>query len=279
MSDLYLPGGIVAAEICPRCKMGMHSLCTYALDGFFLYDLANGACCCRLEYSVPMHMHAVERDLSMLIRNTFYPDDDEGEKPPKRKATGELEQGADLLPPKRRGDSGYIHPDAWPSARDLESFIGVENAQSTGYKRATKMYKSLYGKRCEWAGLLLAGGGVQPIPGCMGNEATDLHHGPDKNTFNNAKMSVGIGDTENVHLICSWCHNGWHAANDQFYGEYDRSTDMVRPHTPTVEYAQHDPETKADLAILVEIEKQRRESGRNGRQRNPDLIEFGIDDD
>lgn len=35
------------------------------------------------------------------------------------------------------------------------------------------------------------------------------HHGPDKNTLNN--------DPGNVHRICHWHHNNWHALNDPDY--------------------------------------------------------------
>lgn len=265
-----LKNGSQSAATCASCKQGIHSMCQYALDGFF--DSV-GECCCQHDFDLVIHAMSLEVERSARVREAF------GELAPEEEDAATELAGITAEPAgKKRGDSGYIHPDAWPSSRDIDTFVGVANAQSTGYKRATKMYKGLYGNVCEWANLAAAGGGVVPIVGCMGNKATDLHHGPDKNTFNNAKQSVGVGDSENVHLICSFCHNAWHGVNDEFYGPYDRSQDTPRPHVPTVPYAAHDGETKADLATLVEIEEQRRKAGRNGRQRNPDLVELGIDD-
>ena len=71
---------------------------------------------------------------------------------------------------------------------------------STGRKRAAIAAPIEVGSKCEWAGLKFAGGGVHPIIGCVGNTATDRHHGPDKSVLNN---EVGI----NLHRICSKCHN------------------------------------------------------------------------
>ena len=45
--------------------------------------------------------------------------------------------------------------------------------------------------------------------GCTGRPATNIHHGPDKSTLNNER--------ENISIICTFCHNRWHAANDKFY--------------------------------------------------------------
>lgn len=88
----------------------------------------------------------------------------------------------------------------------------VTDTESTGRKRAAKLFPIEPGMPCEWAGLKLAGGGVQPIMGCIPegrNAATDIHHGPNKSTLANL---VG-----NVHRICSTCHNRWHTVNDRFY--------------------------------------------------------------
>lgn len=81
---------------------------------------------------------------------------------------------------------------------------------STGRKRAAAALPIAVGDICDWAFLKEAGGGVVPITGCPGYPASDRHHGPDKNTLNN---EVGV----NLHKVCDFCHNRWHAANDMFY--------------------------------------------------------------
>jgi hypothetical protein len=93
----------------------------------------------------------------------------------------------------------------------------VTDRESTGRKRAAKMFPIVQGMPCEWAGLKLAGGGVIPIMGCIREAksvAKDIHHGPNKSTLANF---VG-----NVHRICPTCHNRWHSLNDKYY-------DSIRP--------------------------------------------------
>lgn len=82
---------------------------------------------------------------------------------------------------------------------------------STGRKRAAKLYPLAVGQVCEWAWHKDCGGGIVQITGCTGRPASHIHHGPDKSTFNN--------DRDNISLICEYCHNRWHAANDKFYPE------------------------------------------------------------
>lgn len=119
----------------------------------------------------------------------------------------------------------------------------VSDVLSTGRKRAALEYPITEGMVCEWAGLLYAGGGIIPIIGCPGNTlgkdrgAYARHHGPDKNTLNNAPG--------NVHRICPFCHNRWHTLNDQFYGK--RPEDGV-PFIPLVgdgSFPLHDSDTLA----------------------------------
>lgn len=84
---------------------------------------------------------------------------------------------------------------------------------STGRKRAAVEIPDgvLNGELiCEWAGLLYAGGGVDPIVGCSGRIASDRHHGPDKCVLNNERKV-------NLWAICDHCHNRWHALNDKYY--------------------------------------------------------------
>ena len=113
----------------------------------------------------------------------------------------------------------------------------MEDVTSTGRKRAAVAAPLDRDAPCEWAYLAKAGGGVVPIVGCLGNnKQTDRHHGPDKSTLNN---EVGV----NLHRICSMCHNRWHAANDEFYGERPPAGEPFVPKDR--EILPHDPETRA----------------------------------
>jgi hypothetical protein len=85
----------------------------------------------------------------------------------------------------------------------------LKDQQSTGRKRAAKLYPLDKESPCEWQGLRFAGGGEFPIVGCTGGFQQSRHHGPDKNTLNN--------DEGNVHRICHRCHNRWHTRNDAGY--------------------------------------------------------------
>lgn len=185
------------------------------------------------------------------------------------KKQAKLEGGAEPAPiDRQRGDSGYIHPDAWPTS---ENIGGYSDPSSTGRKRVAKMYPIPAGYVCEWARKKNCGGGIVPIIGCLGNPATDLHHGPDKNTLNNEKVTAGIGINENVHLICSSCHNAWHAANDPFYPPYDRVAQQEQPWLPLAPddrpWGGHVP-TEATPDELLEQERHRLEDeAKRGRDK------------
>lgn len=84
-----------------------------------------------------------------------------------------------------------------------------KDARSTGRKRAAKLYPIEVGQICDWAWSKQCGGGIVPIVGCTGRPAEHIHHGPDKSTFNNERS--------NISLVCTYCHNRWHAANDPYY--------------------------------------------------------------
>lgn len=111
----------------------------------------------------------------------------------------------------------------------------VTDLESTGRKRAAKLYPLDREAPCEWQGLLLAGGGAKPIVGCLAGKQTDRHHGPDKNTLNNF---VG-----NVHRICSTCHNRWHTENDPLYPT-ERPPGNTQYLPLSGVSAIHDPDTK-----------------------------------
>lgn len=160
-------------------------------------------------------------------------------------ATGEVKSAGEVIREDGR-DTGYID-DGYESYKDIDQY---KDPISTGRKRAAQMYPIEVGMVCEWAGLAKAGGGVKPIIGCLGRPASDRHHGPDKNTMNNAP--------NNVHRICDYCHNTWHAVNDPHYGE---RPDPTVPFIPAgdlgVDWFEHDSTTKATTEELLEAEKRR----------------------
>lgn len=89
----------------------------------------------------------------------------------------------------------------------------LKDQQSTGRKRAALQYPLDREAPCEWADASPTnpkGGGTKPITmGCENKVQEARHHGPDKNTLNN--------EPGNVHRICHWHHNNWHAMNDPDY--------------------------------------------------------------
>lgn len=182
------------------------------------------------------------------------------------------------------GGSGYVATDGSNVSADdafvaaIETYIPDFNGNkhpsdykdplSTGRKMAAEAAPIAPGMICEWAWLAKAGGGVVPIVGCPGRPASDRHHGPDKNTLHN---QVGV----NLHRICDWCHNQWHAKNDPFYGprptREDGSIDANQPFVPVDENGdplpieQHDPITRApDDEVYAEDAARRAEARRHG---------------
>lgn len=142
-----------------------------------------------------------------------------------------------------------------PRTRAPKSDEHIKDQESTGRKRAVAAVKSagrfVDGMVCEWAGLRNSGGGVVPVVGCAGTilravktksecgegeSPINVHHGPDKSTLNN--------EQENLHVICSTCHNRWHGLNDKFYAK-----ERPEPGHPFVpldnECLAHDTETIA----------------------------------
>lgn len=96
----------------------------------------------------------------------------------------------------------------------------IKDPHSTGRKRAAALYPLDKRLQCEWRDHINCGGGRYPIAGCTTGLQENLHHGPDKHTLNNSR--------NNIHKICSNCHNRWHAANDP---EYDDSCRTMQ-HSP-----------------------------------------------
>lgn len=96
----------------------------------------------------------------------------------------------------------------------------LRDQQSTGRKRAAKMYPLDEEAECEWRMKRNCGGGDSPIVGCLDGLQQARHHGPEKNTLNN--------DPGNVHRICHTCHNRWHTLNDEKYVW----SKVQNPHSP-----------------------------------------------
>ena len=116
-------------------------------------------------------------------------------------------------------------------SRRYKSDAALKDQQSTGRKRAAKLYPLDREAECEWAEQTNAGGGVT-IAGCglridskgmvvPKGKQQSRHHGPDYNTLNN--------DPGNVHRICHNCHNSWHAVNDPVKDEAYLALYGVRP--------------------------------------------------
>lgn len=113
-------------------------------------------------------------------------------------------------------------------SRKVEVPLGVRDVSaSAGRKEAAKLYPINPEEPCEWQGLANAGGGLHPIVGCATGRQRHIHHGPVKNTTENAR--------HNIHLICHTCHNRWHGINDPVYNE-----EIYRglPHKPRVATAE-----------------------------------------
>jgi hypothetical protein len=267
-----LDSGLDATAVCLACRGDQHESCTYGFEDL----LAPGeVCCCAGQFAAPRHAltQEIAQGFGMLAVGV------EGEPAPApapgtRKKPAPVEDGGELggalepqvpqLPARQLGDSGYIHPDAWNSTADIGT---LKDPASTGRKRAADMFAIPQGYVCEWARKKNCGGGVHPIVGCVGYPAQDIHHGPDKSTLNNAKVTWGIGTTENVHLICSFCHNTWHARNNGTYPPYDRTKQQEQPWLPYSEDPWPDQvmvEISSEEAY-AEDERRRKENAKNGR--------------
>lgn len=114
--------------------------------------------------------------------------------------------------PSVRGGSG---------SRSLKRDSALKDQQSTGRKRAARMYPLDRNAPCEWRNKANCGGGPYPIVGCITGLQEARHHGPDKSTSNN--------DEGNVHRICHYCHANWHAKNNI---DYDWNSTKVNQHKP-----------------------------------------------
>lgn len=165
---------------CVNCLRGFHNVC---------YDPIGDECCCSATTG-----------------------DGNGE------GNGES-QGTELLPSVtdneastgtvRDAEEDVIRRGTVRGKRRQKRDAALKDQQSTGRKRAARLYPLNREQSCEWRGKVRMGGGDSPILGCLDGKQQARHHGPDKNTLNN--------DPGNVHRICHTCHNRWHASNDPDY--------------------------------------------------------------
>lgn len=84
-----------------------------------------------------------------------------------------------------------------PANRRGKSDRNLKDQQSTGRKRAAKLFPLDREASCEWQGKSNCGGGPHPIVGCISGLQEARHHGPDKSVTNN--------EEGNVHRICHMC--------------------------------------------------------------------------
>lgn len=124
--------------------------------------------------------------------------------------------------------------------RPVKEDSELQNAERVGRQRANRIKPISTGDKCEWAMLKYAGGGVEPVIGCMGNPAAVIHHGPDKSYLNN--------DESNLHKLCRDCHAIWHARNDKYY---DSRPEDNSAFIPNQEYKEHDFISKATVDEVI----------------------------
>lgn len=108
-----------------------------------------------------------------------------------------------------------------PDAPRIPKRANLKDPESTGRKRAAKLYPITNGSPCEWRGKKNCGGGRRPIIGCYDGIQQHRHHGPVKRTTRN--------ELGNVHRICDDCHVHWHELNDLIYEEQEYG---ILPHDP-----------------------------------------------
>lgn len=158
-------------------------------------------------------------------------------------------------PTLRDDDAGSDNDDSRPSlrrnsgssTRRNKRSANLKDQQSTGRKRAAKLYPLAENSPCEWSNKSNCGGGSYPILGCLNGTQQARHHGPHKNVMDN--------EEGNVHRICHACHNRWHTVNDP---SYDFNDPNITPHNPA-------PMTEADKreALIQEIKYQTRKVKKN----------------
>lgn len=190
---------------CPPCQVGLHSSCQKI------------SCDCSME------IHLQQESDPSLTSSDLVDDED-------------LEEVRGSLLTNAKHGSG---------TRRQKRDATLKDQQSTGRKRAARLYPLNPDAKCEWAGLANCGGGTRPIVGCVNGKQQSRHHGPDKSTSNN--------EEGNVHRICHRCHNRWHAANNK---EYDWTSTTVNSHNPRSQTSSERQDAILDeLAFIANKEK------------------------
>ncbi len=222
-------------SVCVQCRQNFHDECTtfwveLSSDGS---NMQWDSCCCGGDFDLYKHLRA-EANAAAYEGAVPYVSDDPAD-----------------------GKQIETYFDGFEGTKDPSQYA---DPMSSGRKKAARVAPIKPGMICEWAWLAQAGGGVVPIIGCPGRPASDRHHGPDKNTLHN---NVGV----NLHRICDWCHNQWHAKNDKYYGprptNVDGSVDATKPFIPIEgEVLAHDPITRASDADVYKEDALRREEAR-----------------
>lgn len=232
-------------DTCTACRLGFHAECDLAWVAMQAGDEYDEQCCCAGAFDLEKALQ-VEARVDLLVGGSGYVTPTGNENPGERAS-------------KLREFPAY-----WGTFLGEKPLDEYRDANSSGRKIAAKLAPMEAGLVCEWAWLAQAGGGVVPIIGCPGRPASDRHHGPDKNTMRN---ELGT----NLHRICDWCHNQWHAKNDLFYGERatreDGTIDPTVPFTPApgLPVHPHDPHTRAsDEDVYREDAARRAEARKHG---------------
>lgn len=221
-------------NVCQECRYSYHDECT----DFWLQLSESGSsfdwvsCCCGGNFDLQATLIAESNQAAYGQGLSYVPENP---------ADGKIE----------------TYFDGFDGTKDPSQYA---DPMSSGRKKAARVAPIKPGMICEWAWLAAAGGGIVPVMGCPGRPASDRHHGPDKNTLHN---NVGV----NLHRICDWCHNQWHAKNDPFYGPRptnpDGSVNATVAFMPDGDIAlPHDPLTKAKDEEVYKEDGLRREEAR-----------------
>lgn len=160
---------------------------------------------------------------------------------------GELEEDSRYSSGRNQGRDGG-------SSRTGKRVSALKDQQSTGRKTAAKLFPLERDAPCEWRNRAKCGGGTYPIRGCLSGNQQARHHGPDKNVANN--------EPGNVHRICHYCHNRWHAANDP---NYDWNSTEVNAHQPRTMTEQEIQE-----AVMDELRYQAKKNQKRGSEQIKD---------
>lgn len=187
---------LLTMSTCIMCRANMHLSCEAE------------SCDCSQVYHLTEELSSLGEQIESLVENGSS-EEDYRDDPPEGLASF---RNNDTRRNETRTDSG---------ARTRGRESNLKDQQSTGRKRAAELYPLDRERECEWRGRVNCGGGEVPILGCISGTQAARHHGPDKTVSNN--------NEGNVHRICHYCHNRWHAKNDPLY---DWNNPCTTAHAP-----------------------------------------------